>query len=400
MMRGSVFLQITEKNIFHIIIKRSEIMIYLDNAATSFKKPDCVIRATYEAMCKKSANPGRSGHNLSVLAGEILYDTRKSLAKLFNIENPERITFCQNTTEALNKGIKGIMSQGGHIITTSMEHNSVIRPIKALEGKNVICSILNGNEQGELNLEKLEKMIKRETKLIVMTASSNVCGNIYDIKKAAEIAHQHNVLLMVDGAQSVGMQKIDASDVDLLAFPGHKGLMGPMGTGGLYVKEGIKIKPIIEGGTGSVSESLTQPDFFPDILESGTMNVPGIAGLGAATEFILKVGIDGIFEHESFLRKHFEEMIRNIDDVIVYGGKNRSGICAFNILGMDCVEVAQRLNDEYGICVRSGLHCAYLAHKTLKTEEIGCIRASFGYFNTLKDAEALADAVYKISKNR
>ncbi|MBQ3181575.1 MAG: aminotransferase class V-fold PLP-dependent enzyme, partial [Clostridia bacterium] len=235
-------------------------MVYLDNAATSYKKPDCVLRATCEALYKHSANPGRSGHDLSVTAGEILYDTRKSLAKLFNVENPDRIVFTQNTTDALNKGIKGVMSRGGHVITTSMEHNSVIRPIKALEEKCVTHSIWTANEQGELDFEKLKKLIKRETKLIVMMHASNVCGNIYDIKKAAEIAHQNNVLLMVDAAQSAGSVDIDCSNIDLLAFPGHKGLMAPMGSGGLYVKEGVKIKPIIEGGTGSVSESLTQPD--------------------------------------------------------------------------------------------------------------------------------------------
>lgn len=373
-------------------------MIYLDNAATSYKKPECVLRATCEAMYKNSANPGRSGHDLSVRAGEILYDARKNLSTLFNIENPERIVFCQNTTDALNKGIKGIVSRGGHIITTSMEHNSVIRPIKALEEKNVTYSILRADERGELNLNKLEKMIKRETKLIVMTHSSNVCGNIYDIKTAAEIAHRNNVLLMVDGAQSVGALNINFNDIDLLAFPGHKGLMAPMGTGGLYVKEGVNIRSIIEGGTGSVSESLTQPDFFPDMLESGTMNVPAIAGLGKAAEFITSVGAENISNHEKSLRMAFEERIKCLKNIRIYGGSNRGGICAFNILGMDCVEVAQILNDEFGICVRAGLHCAYLAHKTLKTEKTGLVRASFGYFNTLKETEFAADAIRKIAK--
>lgn len=374
-------------------------MIYLDNAATSFKKPDCVLRTTCEALYKNSANPGRSGHDLSLAAGEILYDSRKNLAKLFNIKNPERIAFCQNTTEALNKGIKGVMARGGHVITTSMEHNSVIRPIKALEEKDVTHSILKSNENGELDFEKLQKMIKRDTKLIVMTHASNVCGNIYDIKKASRIAHENNVLFMVDAAQSAGICDIDCSFIDLLAFPGHKGLMAPMGSGGLYVKEGIKIKPIIEGGTGSVSESLTQPVFFPDILESGTMNVPAIAGLGKACEFISSVGVKNIGEHERMLRKRFEEKIKNIKNVKVYGSNNKCGISSFNIFGIDCVEVAQRLNDEYRICVRSGLHCAYLAHKSLKTHESGLVRVSFGYFNTPKEADICADAIYKIAKS-
>ena len=231
-----------------------------------------------------------------------------------------------------------------------------------------------------------------------MTHSSNVCGNIYDIKQVAEIAHRNNVLLMVDGAQSVGTTNINLKDIDLLAFPGHKGLMAPMGTGGLYVKEGINIKPIIEGGTGSVSESLMQPDFFPDMLESGTMNVPAIAGLGKAAEFVLNVGAENIGKHEASLRKSFEERIKEIKNVKVYGGKDRCGICAFNILGIDCVEVAQILNDDFGICVRAGLHCAYLAHKTLNTEKTGLVRVSFGYFNTQKDVDAAVVAIHKISK--
>ena len=375
-------------------------MIYLDNAATSYIKPDSVLRTVCEAMYKNSANAGRAGHDLSIKSGEILYNTRRSLAKLFNIEDHERITFCQNTTEALNKGIKGVMAQGGHMITTSMEHNSVIRPINTLKNeKGITCSFLRANDRGELDVERIEQMIRRDTKLIVMTHASNVCGNVYDIKRAAEIAHRNNVLFMVDGAQSVGTKNIDASHVDLLAFPGHKGLLGPMGTGGLYVREGIKMNTIIEGGTGSVSENLKQPEFYPDMLESGTMNVPAIAGLGAAADFIIKNGADAIGDYECELRERFEQKIKNIKNISIYGGENRCGICAFNIDGMDCIEVAQRLNDDYGICVRSGLHCAYVAHKSLKTEQIGCVRASFGFFNTIKEADFAAEAIYKISKN-
>lgn len=373
-------------------------MIYLDNAATSYKKPDCVLRRTCEAMYKSSANPGRSGHDLSVSAGEILYNTRKSLAELFNINTPERITFCQNTTEALNKGIKGVMDRGGHVITTSMEHNSVIRPIVALKKHGVTHSVLRADKNGEIDVRDLKDLIRRDTKLIVMTMCSNVCGNVYDIKKASEIAHEKKVLLMVDGAQAAGCMGVDLSDIDLFAFPGHKGLMAPMGTGGLYVREGIDIETIIEGGTGSVSESLLQPDFFPDALESGTMNVPGVAGLGVAAEFIKNVGVEKIREHEKTLREIFEEKLRAMDNIKIYGGKSRSGISALNILNKDCVDVAQVLNDDFGICVRAGLHCSYLAHKSLKTDSIGCVRVSFGYFNTEAEAEYAADAIIKIAK--
>ncbi len=375
-------------------------MVYLDNGATSFKKPDTVFRAVTEAMYKNSANPGRGGHSLSVMAGEMVYNARESLAKLFKIANPERVVFCKNTTEALNFGIKGVMSRGGHVITTSMEHNSVIRPIKALEKTpGVAYSILSADKNGNLDLEKLEKLIKPQTRLFVMTNASNVCGNVYDIRKASEICRRKNVLFMVDAAQSAGSIEIDAELVDLLAFPGHKGLMGPMGTGGLYVKEGVKILPITEGGTGSVSESLSQPDFFPDILESGTLNVPGIAGLGAAADFIQRVGADEIGYHEKRLLTQFEEKLKNMNGIKIYGNDTRHNICAMNIEGADCVEVATKLNDEYGICVRAGLHCAILAHKSLKTENTGCVRFSFGYFNTPKEIEYALDAVYKISKD-
>ena len=374
-------------------------MIYLDNAATSFAKPKEVVMAVCDAACRGCANPGRGGHSLSVSAGEVLYNTRGRIAELFNISDPERIAFCKNTTEALNFGIKGVMHNGGHIITTSMEHNSVIRPIKALGKQGVTHSILQADAAGNLDTNRLEKMIRRDTRLIVMTHSSNVCGNIYDIEKAAQIARRNNVLFMVDAAQSAGTVEIDAQKVDLLAFPGHKGMLGPMGTGGLYVAEGVKIASIIEGGTGSVSESLTQPEFFPDILESGTQNVPAIAGLGAAAEFLLKEGVWAIRGHENELCKRFEEKIKNIENIKIYGSCEKTAITAFNIAGADCVEVAQILNDRYGIATRAGLHCAYLAHKSLKTEEIGCVRASFGYFNTQKEVDYAADCLYKISKD-
>lgn len=372
-------------------------MIYLDNAATSYKKPDSVARALFSSTYKNSANAGRGGYDLSIESGEIIYETREKLADFFNIKNPERIALLKNTTEALNVGIKGVMLRGGHIITTSMEHNSVIRPIKSLQiEKGVSYSILKGNEKGELDLNKLERMIKKETRMIVMTHSSNVCGNIYDIKKAAEIAKRHNVIFMVDAAQSAGAVNIDATDIDLLAFPGHKGLLGPMGTGGLYVKEGINLKTIVEGGTGSLSESLKQPDFMPDMLESGTMNVPAIAGLSKALDFLKKTGTKTIYEYEESLLRRFEEGLKNMKGIELYGGNEKTAICAFNIIGRDCVEVAQILNDKYGICVRAGLHCAILAHNTLKTEKTGCIRASFGFFNTIKEVDYAIDAIYEI----
>lgn len=374
-------------------------MIYLDNAATSYIKPENVLRTVCEATYKSSANAGRGGYSAAIKSSEILYEAREKLSNVFGIDNPERIVFCKNTTEALNFGIKGVMSRGGHVITTSMEHNSVIRPIKAMERSGVSCSVLQADKDGNVDISKLEKMIKPQTKLIVMTHSSNVCGNIYDIEAVSKIARQNRVVFMVDAAQSAGSVPIDATYVDILAFPGHKGLMGPMGTGGLYVRDGINVSSIIEGGTGSLSESLTQPDFFPDMLESGTQNVPGVAGLGAACDFILKNGIENIHNYEKSLRERFEEKVMNMDKITIYGGAHKTAVTALNICGADCVEVAERLAAEYDICVRAGLHCAILAHKSMGTEELGCVRFSFGYFNTPKEVDFTADALYKISKD-
>ncbi len=374
-------------------------MIYLDNAATSYKKPDCVLRAVFNATLKNSANAGRGGYKEAVESSEILYRARENLAALFGILNPERIVFCSNTTDALNKGVKGVVKRGDHIITTTMEHNSVIRPIKALERCGVTCSYLTADENGETDVNRLKGLIRRDTRLIVMTHASNVCGNIYDIEKASQIARDNGVLFMVDAAQSAGSVPLDARFCDLIAFPGHKGLLGPMGTGGLYVGENVKIAPIIEGGTGSLSESLTQPDFFPDALESGTQNIPCIAGLSAAAEFLMKTGIENIKKHEMELLHRFEEGIKNIDGIKVFGGKNKCAICTFNIADMDSVLVSQRLYDEYGIATRSGLHCAYLAHKSLGTQKGGTVRASFGIFNTKKEVDSAIDAIYKIRKS-
>ncbi len=374
-------------------------MIYLDNAATSYVKPDIVLKTVCEATYKNSANAGRGGYSAAIKSSEILYETREKLSTLFNIDNPERIVFCKNTTEALNFGIKGVMRRGGHIITTSMEHNSVVRPIAALEQQGISCSILQADKDGKIDVSKLEKMIRPQTKLIVMTHSSNVCGNVYDIEAAAKIAHNNRALFMVDAAQSAGSVPISVKNIDLLAFPGHKGLLGPMGTGGLYVREGVNIKPIVEGGTGSLSESLVQPEFFPDMLESGTQNVPAIAGLGAACDFLLRNGVENIHNYEKDLRMRFEEKVMNMKNVKIYGADNKTAITALNICDTDCVEVAQRLAQEYGICVRAGLHCAVLAHKSLGTQEKGCVRFSFGYFNTPKDVDTAVDALHKISKD-
>ena len=376
-------------------------MIYFDNAATTFEKPPSVYKTVYDAMVKYGANAGRGGHDLSVKAGDMIYEAREAVCRLFRIQNIERLVFCQNTTQALNTGMKGVLKKGDHVVISCMEHNSVLRPVAELQKRGIITySVVKGNEKGEIPLSAVRMAIRPNTKLVVFTHASNVCGNVYDIKAIAKLAHDNGALFMADAAQSAGILDVDANDVDLLAFPGHKGLMGPQGTGGLYIREGLNLNTIMEGGTGSASELIYQPDIMPDRFESGTQNMPAIAGLGEGAKFILKEGVDAIRAHEMDLTKYFLDEIQNIPKITIYGTKNlsgRVGVVALNIDGEDCVDVANELNTLYGIATRGGLHCSALAHETLGTLEKGCVRFSFGYFNKRKEVDKAVLALLKIA---
>ena len=372
-------------------------MIYLDNAATTRKKPYSVYTAMLHYSLFMGGNAGRGVNGLSLGGINTILSAQESAAKLFGMRDEGNIIFTLNATYALNMAILGTLSHDDHIVVTAMDHNSVLRPA-ALHGN---YSVAKADKSGFVSPLSVRKCIKPNTKLVVCTHVSNVCGTRQNVAEIARTAHENGALFLLDASQSAGTTEVnmEKTGADMIACPGHKGLMGPMGTGGLYVKEGIKITPIIEGGTGSLSESLTQPDFFPDMLESGTLNVPAIAGLGAAAEFIQNVGEEEIGAYEKKLLMRFEEKIRNIHGIKIYGNNTRHNICAMNIGNRDCVEVATRFNDEYGVCVRAGLHCAILAHKSLKTEKTGCVRFSFGYFNTPKEVDFAADAVHKISKD-
>lgn len=373
-------------------------MLYLDNAATSCRKPVCVYRDMFLNTLYLSANAGRGGHRLSVKAAEKTAQTAQVIAELFNIENPMQIAFTQNATYALNMAIAGAAA-GEHIIVTSMEHNSVLRPSAAY------CKYtsVKADSGGIVNPADIERAIRHNTKLIVCTHISNVCGSIQPIEEIGNIAKKHKIAFLVDAAQSAGTADIDVKkmNISMLAFSGHKGLMGPLGTGGLYVDEGLNITPIISGGTGSASESLAQPDFMPDMLQSGTLNTPAIAALGSGVKFILKETPSAILAHERRLALRLINEMKNIDGITVYGSDDdskRSGTLCFNIDGKDSGEVSGILNDSYSIAVRGGWHCAYPAHKTLGTEKGGSVRVSFGYFNTDKDVSAFVDAVSKLMK--
>lgn len=378
-------------------------MIYLDNGATSFPKPRGMILTMEKCMAEYCGNPGRSGHFMSMKAAEEIYKTRKKVGKLFHIENCSRVLFCLNTTEALNLAIKGVLEPGDHVVTTAMEHNSVLRPLKSLENIDVTSTIVNCRADGTLDIENFKKGIRENTKLIICTHASNVTGTIMPIAELGKIAKEKNILFLVDAAQSAGTLEIDVEkmNIDLLAVPGHKGLLGPLGTGLLYVREGIILRHLKEGGTGTASKDLLQPVEFPEGYEAGTVNVPGIIGLGYSIGYITKMGIEHIRHHEENLVHHLDGRMRNIKGVTVYGPEDcrqKTGIVTFNVQGMSCEEVCDRLNREYNIACRGGYHCAGLAHRVIGTWNTGAVRMSVGPFNTMKEIDMAITSIYRIAK--
>ena len=388
------------------------IMIYLDNGATSFPKPKGMIDTMAKCMMNYCGNPGRSGHYMAMKTAEEIYNTRKEIARLFNISTPERIVFVNNTTMALNMGIKGVLEQNDHVITTAMEHNSVLRPLKAMEKFKVDTTILKCSATGQIDPELIMGVVKENTRLIVVTHASNVTGTIMPIseigRKIAKLNQNrdssHQILFMVDGAQSAGSIVIDAEKmkIDLLAVPGHKGLLGPLGTGVLFVREGIDLKPLMEGGTGTDSKNRLQPTEFPEGYEMGTVNAPGIIGLGYSVNFIKSLGIEAIANYETKLVSRLDSALRDMAGVRVYGPSNckqKTGIVTLNVENKSCEEVCKILNEQYGIASRGGFHCAGLAHKTIGTWNTGAVRLSLGAFNTNEQIEKAIDAIYNISRS-
>jgi cysteine desulfurase/selenocysteine lyase len=378
-------------------------MIYFDNAATTFPKPEEVYRAVDKCMREYCANPGRSGHRLSMEAGRVILDAREKLAKLFNAKKSDNIIFTLNATDALNTAIKGIVKRGDHVITTSMEHNSVLRPLKQLEEIGVETTIVPCKKTGELNLDLLEAAIKPSTRLIVTTHASNVTGCLIPIEAIGDIAKKYNITYVVDAAQTAGVYNIDLSrcNIDVLTFTGHKGLMGPQGVGGFYIREGLEMRQLREGGTGSMSESLIHPELLPDKYESGTPNTPGIAGLAAGLSFIEAVGIENIRAHEEELTKYFLEQIREIEDIEVYGPvelEKKVPVVSLNVRNRTSAEVSFWLDNNFNIATRPSLHCAPMAHRTMGTIDIGAVRFSFGYFNTMNEIDVAVNALKSIVK--
>lgn len=378
-------------------------MIYLDNAATSFIKPDAVYEEMMKCMKEYGANPGRGGHSLSIKASMEVMKVREKIGALFNIDDPMRICFTKNATEALNIGISGFLKEGDHVITTSMEHNSVIRPLNTLKrDRKIEFTVVECNEFGEIDVDDIKKAIKKNTKLIVSTLSSNVNGIIMPVKEMGKLAHEKGICFLLDASQGAGSINIDVKEmyIDMMAFPGHKGLLGPQGTGAIYIREGLKLSPIIFGGTGSHSEIVFQPEMLPDNMESGTLNTPGIIGLGAGIDYIENVGIENIKIKKHKLVKTLHEGIEEISKIRIYSKNeinSNSGIVALNFKDIDSTEVSYVLDRVYNIATRAGLHCSLLAHQTLGTVKSGIVRFSPGPFNTLDEIELTLNALREIS---
>lgn len=377
-------------------------MIYLDNAATTMKKPQCVIDAVVDAMTHMG-NAGRGSSSAALDAGRIIYDTREQISDLFNLGNPSQVAFTSNSTESLNTAIKGILSEKDHAITTALEHNSVLRPLYDLESKGMGLSIVQCDENGNINYDDFEKLIKDNTKAIVVTHASNVVGNVLDIKKIGEIAKKHNLIFIVDASQSAGVFEIDMQymNIDVLCFTGHKGLLGPQGTGGLCVKEGIKIKPLKVGGTGVKTFSKTQPEEMPTILEAGTLNSHAIAGLNAALNYLKEEGISNIHKKEEMLMNMFYDGIKDIDGIKIYGNfeNERAAIVTFNLKDVDSSAISDELSFYYNISTRPNGHCAPLMHKAMNTVEQGAVRFSFSHFNSEEEIKEAIKAVKEIAKS-
>ena len=382
-------------------------IIYFDNAATSWPKPPETIAAIQKYMRHIGASPGRSGHRMSIEAARIIYDIREKLAQLFNVLDPLRIVLTKNATEALNIAIFGFLKPGDHIITSGMEHNSMMRPLRAMEARGVGVTVIPCDKAGLIDSAQIVSAIKKNTKAIFITHASNVTGTVMPVSDIGRIAREHGLVFCVDAAQTAGSYPIDVAEmnIDLLAFTGHKSLFGPSGTGGLYIREGLEkiIEPICVGGTGSRSEVEAQPDFMPDRYEAGTPNTVGIAGLQAGVDFVLSEGVDQIKSKEDSMVKIFIEGIENLPGIIIYGQVSMGQqipVVSFNIIGMDPAAIALELDERYKIMSRSGLHCAPSAHKTIGTYPMGTVRFSFSYFNTQEQIAKAIGALKKISRGR
>lgn len=377
-------------------------MIYLDNAATTLHKPQQVIDAVVHAM-QSMGNCARGTHEEALDAARTVYDARVRLASLFGCPRVDHVAFTANSTEALNMAINGLIDPGDHVISTDLEHNSVLRPLYRLEAEHgAELSFVPADKLGNVDYADFERLMRPNTRAVVCTNASNLTGTVLDIERIAKTAHSHGALVIVDASQTAGCWPIDMKKmgIDVLCFTGHKGLMGPQGTGGICVKEGIEIRPFKVGGSGVQSYSRTHPAEYPTRLEAGTLNGHGIAGLGAAAKFISETGVENIHAKERLLMLRFYEGVKNIEGVTVYGDftKDKTAIVALNIRDYESGEVSYELSQGYGIATRPGAHCAPRMHKALGTAEVGAVRFSFSFYNTEEEIDEAVRAVSELAK--
>ena len=377
-------------------------MIYFDNAATTLHKPQAVVDAVVHAMTT-AGNAVRGTHAASLAASRTVYDARVKIAQFFHCSRADHVVFTANSTEALNIAISGTLGKGDHIVSTDLEHNSVLRPLYYLEKQGAALSFVRADKKGNIDYADFETLIRSDTKAIVCTHVSNLTGNALDLERIGAIAKAHQLLFIVDASQSAGCLDIDMErmQIDILCFTGHKGLMGPQGTGGLCIREGVEIRPFKRGGSGIHSYDREQPKSYPTRLEAGTLNSHGIAGLSAAVDYIRKIGIHMIQEKEQELMWRFYDGIHNIPGITIYGDfstKNRAAILSLNIKGYDSGTVSDILSEEYDIATRSGAHCAPRMHQALGTVETGAVRFSFSWFNTREEVDTAIEAIREIAE--
>ncbi|SDW45245.1 aminotransferase class V-fold PLP-dependent enzyme [Tepidimicrobium xylanilyticum] len=380
--------------------------LYLDNGATAFPKAPGVAESMYNYLTKIGCNVNRGAYKSSFEAENIVYETRELICELFNFNKTENVIFTKNVTESLNILVKGLLKPGDHVIISSMEHNAVVRPINSLVERGVEYSKVMCNREGELDPNDIYGLIKPNTKAIVMTHASNVCGTILDLKRVGYMCKERGLYFIMDTAQTAGFLDIDYKELnaDAIAFTGHKGLLGPQGIGGFIVNDELAtvLDTLVEGGTGSLSDKEVQPEYMPDKFEAGTLNIPGIYGLNAALKYILKEKVNTIKEKELFLLENFLEGILNIPELNIVGKKNlinRTAVVSIDIPTKDNAIIAYNLYNDFGIMTRCGLHCAPSAHQTLGTFPQGTIRFSFSYFNTIEDVKYAIDAIYKVIRS-
>ena len=377
-------------------------MIYFDNAATTLVKPPGVMEAVMDAM-QHMGNAARGGHAASLKSSRIVYETRELLAELFHAKDASRIAFTMNATESLNMAIAGTLSPGDHVITTALEHNSVLRPLYRLQEQGLRLTVLPADEKGYISYDAMEKAIAQDTKAVVCTHASNLTGNVLDLAKIGAICKKHKLLFLVDAAQTAGILPIDVEkmQISILCFTGHKGLFGPQGTGGLYVREGLTLSPLKSGGSGVHSFDRHHPTDMPTALEAGTLNGHGIAGLNAGLDYIQSTGVENIHNKEISLARRFLAGITDIPDLKIYGDMDaplRAPIISLNIGNMSSASVSDILWEDYEICVRAGAHCAPLMHKTFGTEKQGAVRFSFSCFNTEAEIDTAIRAMHEIAE--